>query len=68
MKLKKELDRVRKNSEFKINIIEMNDDNFKKRYRIQNIPALVIDGKVVSEGKILCERELKKMIFLYNVS
>ena len=46
----------------------MNDDNFKKRYRIQNIPALVIDGKVVSEGKILCERELKRMISLYSIS
>lgn len=32
------------------------------RYNINNVPALVINGKVVSERKVLTEREISKLI------
>ncbi len=43
----------------KIQVQECNDYN---KYGISNIPGLVIDGKIVSQGKILSVREIKKLL------
>ncbi|MCI8446041.1 MAG: thioredoxin family protein [Bacilli bacterium] len=68
IKLKKELKRAIEKSDSNVDILELNEDQFKKRYHIRNIPALLIDNQIVSEGKILNERELTKMIALYSAS
>ena len=49
-------------SEINIDFIELNDDKYKLKYHIKNTPALVIDEKVFSEGKVLTEREIKKLL------
>lgn len=43
--------------------LEKNDAiNTIKKYNIKNIPGLVIDGNVVSQGKVLTEREIGRLI------
>ena len=34
----------------------------KENYNISMIPALVIDDKIISQGKILSDKEIKKLI------
>lgn len=48
--------------EVEITFVEMNDDDTKRRYRIQNVPALIMDDTVVSEGKVLTQREISRLI------
>ena len=36
-----------------------------KKFGINNFPALVINEKIVSEGKVLTPREIKKLILSY---
>ncbi len=62
MKLKKELRRAIENQEVEIRLTEQNDEKEKKKYNIQNIPALIIGDNVVSQGKVLSEREISKLI------
>lgn len=33
-----------------------------KKYGISNIPALMIDEEIVSQGKVLTTREIKKLL------
>lgn len=33
-----------------------------KKYGINNIPGLVIDDKLVSQGKVLTQREISKLL------
>ena len=54
--------RALNNSEINIDFIELNDDKYKLKYHIKNTPALIIDEKVFSEGKVLTEREIKKLL------
>ena len=42
-----------------IKIEEVNDNN---SYGIKNLPGLVIDGKIVSQGKVLPDREIYKLL------
>lgn len=65
IKLKKELKRAIDNTDLEINIIELNDIKLRKRYHVQNIPALVINDTLISEGKVLSERELNKIFVKY---
>lgn len=44
-----------------INVEEVNSSN-QKKYGIANIPGLVINGKKISEGKVLTVREIKKLL------
>ncbi len=53
-----------KNSEINIDFKELNDSNIKAKYNIKNTPALIIDETVYSQGKVLSEREIKKLITL----
>lgn len=50
------------NSEIHIDFEELNSESAKKDYHIKNIPALMIDGTVKSEGKVLTEREISKLL------
>ena len=43
----------------KINIQLLEKDN---KYNITNTPALIINDKLISQGKVLNEREIKKFI------
>ena len=67
IKLKKMVKKAIKNSEINIDLYELND-NYKSRYNIKNTPALIINDEIVSTGKILSDREIKKLITLkaYN--
>lgn len=50
------------NSENNITILETNDEKTKRKYGIQNIPGLVINGKLISQGKVLTPREIAKLL------
>ncbi len=58
--VKKVLDQEKINSNFEIEIID--DDKSLKSYNASNTPILIIDEKVISQGKILTEREIKNYI------
>lgn len=62
MKLKKELKRAIDDQDVSIIFTENNEDHIKQKYRIQNIPVLVINQEVVSQGKVLTQREISKLI------
>lgn len=53
------------NCDINFDIKELNDEYSLKKYNIKNIPAIIIDDKIVSSGKILSERELCKMLTSY---
>lgn len=36
-----------------------------KKYKIKNTPALIIEDVLISEGKVLTEREISKYLKLY---
>ena len=43
------------------NVINV-DSSSKNKYGIKNIPGLVVNGQVVSEGKVLSIREIKRIL------
>lgn len=43
---------------------ELNDEASKKKYGIKNVPGLVINGQVISEGKVLSVREIYKLLIV----
>lgn len=53
------------NCDIDIEVKELNDDYYLKRYNIKNTPAIVINGKKVSEGKVLSSREICKLLTSY---
>ncbi len=66
MKLMKNIERVSSNIEEKIDIILLEDEKFLDKYNVTNSPALVIAEKVVSQGKVLNEKEIKNYIRLLS--
>jgi protein-disulfide isomerase len=56
IKLVKNIKKATDNS-IDIVLVEKSD-----KYNISNTPALVINDKVISQGKVLNEREIKKFI------
>lgn len=42
--------------------MEKVDSSKQRKYGINNVPGLVINGKKISEGKVLTVREIKKLI------
>ena len=50
---------IKKATDNNIDIKLVEKDN---RYNITNTPALVINDKLISQGKVLNEREIKKFI------
>lgn len=45
-----------------VDLILSNDETSKNKYNVKNYPGIVINDKLVSQGKVLTERELKKLI------
>ena len=43
-------------------VIDKLDDSSKNKYGINNVPGLVINGQIVSQGKVLSIREIKKLL------
>lgn len=60
MKLKKNISKL--NGECDVNLELLEGDEYLDKYNIKNIPALIINGKKVSEGKVLNDREILRMI------
>ena len=50
---------IKKATDNKMNIQLLEKDN---KYNITNTPALIINDKLISQGKVLNEREIKKFI------
>lgn len=63
-KMMKNLNKAIKESNIKPIISE--DEDLLKKFNISNTPALVINEKVVSEGKILNDKEIKKFIHILS--
>ena len=61
-RLKKIIERVSLQTKTPVTINELNKRDDRKKYNISMIPALVIDNKIISQGKILNDREIKKLI------
>ena len=53
------INNIKKATDNNIDIKLVEKDN---RYNITNTPALVINDKIISQGKVLNEREIKKFI------
>ena len=47
---------------YNVKVQELNDVSSKKKYNIRNVPALVINGEVISQGKVLTVREIYKIL------
>lgn len=59
MKLLKMVSKAIGEIERKVDIKNLKKD---KRYGITNYPALIINNSIVSEGKVLTVREIKKLL------
>lgn len=53
------------NCDINLDIKELNDDYYLKKYNIKNTPAIIINEKKVSEGKVLTTREICKLLTSY---
>ncbi len=62
MRLKKIIKRVSDDNHVSVVINELNKAQDKKRYNVNMIPAIVVDNKIISQGKILSDREIKRLI------
>ena len=61
-KLFKNLQKSLENFKTKVEIELLEESKDLNKYNVTNTPALVINDKVVSQGKILNEREIKNFI------
>jgi len=59
IKLKKNISKI---NECEINLELLEGDEYLNKYNIKNIPGLIINEKKVSEGKVLNDREILRMI------
>ncbi len=66
MKLLKNVERALNTIANICNIQILENDRYKQIYHVVNTPALIIDGKVISQGKILTEKEIKRFILANN--
>ena len=64
IKLKKNISKISNSLDVELELLEGN--KYLNKYNIKNIPALVINEKKVSEGKVLSDRELVRMIKLLS--
>ena len=53
---------VSKRNHKEITIQELNQNKDKLQYHINMIPAIVIDDKIISQGKTLSDQEIKRLI------
>ena len=59
IKLKKNISKI---NECVINLELLEGDEYLNKYNIKNVPGLIINEKKVSEGKVLNDREILRMI------
>ena len=62
LKMKKIIERTIEDNDLKVNLLLLDDDKTKNKYNIKKFQGLVIKGNLVSKGKVLTERELKKVL------
>lgn len=62
LKMQKVIERIIETSDISISLILLNDETSKNKYKVKNLPGIFINDKLVSEGKVLTERELKKLL------
>lgn len=61
MKLKKAITKALDNFSSNVKVIELNDIKSKEKFHVTNIPGLVINDSLVSEGKVLTIREIERI-------
>ena len=61
LKLKKMIKRAIENNKETIEIEECNDEKSKIKFRVSNIPGLVVDDRLICQGKVLTTREIEKI-------
>ena len=59
IKLKKNISKI---NELDIDLELLEGDEYLNKYNIKNVPGLIINEKKVSEGKVLNDREILRMI------
>lgn len=62
MKLLKNVTKTIENMKGKIEVELLEDEKYLNKYGITNAPGLVIEDKLVSQGKVINEREIKNFI------
>ena len=59
IKLKKNISKI---NDIEIDLELLEGDEYLVKYEIKNVPGLIINNKKVSEGKVLNDREILRMI------
>lgn len=62
MQLYKMASRAVEELEENIEVEKLNDKNSINKYGVKNIPGLIINNRLVSEGKVLTSREITKLL------
>ncbi len=62
IKLKKMVTRFISDYDYNINIKILDNKEEIKNHNIKNIPGLIIEDQLVSEGKVLTVREISKLV------
>ena len=57
------VNRATEEIDMEVKVTEIGEKN--KKYGIKNFPALIINNDIVSEGKVLTSREIKRLILSY---
>ena len=62
MKLLKNVGKAMEKIKGKISVSLLEEDDDARKYNVSNVPALVINEKVISQGKVLNEKEIANFI------
>lgn len=62
MQLYKVITRTVEEQKDDIKVERLNDNNSMNKYGVKNIPGLVVNDSLVSEGKVLSQKEITKII------
>lgn len=62
MQLYKMASRAIENSRNAVNVTKLDDKASINKYGITNIPGLVVDEQLICQGKVMTDREIKKLI------
>lgn len=65
MKLLKNLNKVTKNEDINVEINVIDDKETLSKYKDKNKPILMINEKIISNGKILTDREIENYIKIF---
>lgn len=65
MKLLRNLNKVTKNEDINIEINVIDDKETLSKYKDKNKPILMINEKIISNGKILTDREIRNYIKIF---